>query len=83
MERIGVGDLVARRSAVVGDDRPGIVVDNRPSHPGLEASAHLSHILQVYRRVFYVLFPDSGVTGPFLENELILRQSADGARDHS
>lgn len=68
---IGVGDLVKCRGR---DHKVGIVIEKKISNEGLNRSMHVSHMLNVYPKVFYVFYDDEGRVGPIHETEVRLQQ---------
>ena len=70
---LNIGDLVQDRST----QGVGVVVESVISNQGLVESKHVSHMIQVYPSVYYVLFPDTGRTGPYYADELVLQQAKD------
>jgi hypothetical protein len=67
-----IGDLVKCKSQ---EQRLGLVVDKKMPNEGLDISAHVKHLMGVYKKVYYVYFSGLGRRGPFHETDLVLAQS--------
>jgi hypothetical protein len=68
---INIGDLVERFMSS-RDDKLGIVINKNSQ---LSNSIHTAHIVNCYQPTFYVHFSNEGLTGPYLECDLRLKQS--------
>lgn len=75
---IKLGDLVQRRNPTEANSL-GIVIDKRIANEGANKSEHMKHIVETCMRVCYVFFIDEGVSGPFHESDLVVKQSGDYA----
>jgi len=69
---INPGDLVQRRNPQESKSL-GIVINKKIANSGNNRSVHMKHIIGVCMHVCYVYFNEEGVTGPFYESDLIVK----------
>jgi hypothetical protein len=69
---INPGDLVQRRNPQESKSF-GIVINKKIANSGNNRSVHMKHIIGVCMHVCYVYFNEEGVTGPFYESDLIVK----------
>jgi hypothetical protein len=69
---INPGDLVQRRNPQESKSL-GIVINKKIANSGNNRSVHMKHIIGACMHVCYVYFNEEGVTGPFYESDLIVK----------
>lgn len=70
---INQGDLVQRRNPQEAKSL-GIVINKRIANSGNNRSVHMKHLAGVCMQICYVFFTDEGISGPFYESDLIVKQ---------
>ena len=53
----------------------GIVIDRRIANSENTRSAHMKHLIGACMQVCYVFFTEEGISGPFYESDLVVKQT--------